>query len=318
MAKWTVGSNQHEKIPGNKIATDREPSASLSDSGPTPANSTIHPSLVGTRNILLNALRALEPHSKAITLIGSHAVHERTSHLQDVDSTSTKDGDLAIRPEFMNDHPDLDSVMRGAGFAPLSDSRPGLWCTGRDENGNPVNEIDLLAPDALSGTAGKKRRSVDALKDAHGKMSVGRTAGIELATYDRDLLRLDSFDGTVEGADVYVAGTAALVCAKAYKLYERIEERESAKGKDRVLPKDASDLWRLVATSAGEDVRRVFDEYENHEVIGESVHKGRGMIESLIESDKVILIAEDALDNQVAPDRIRQDFSTWLEAFKGQ
>src|SRR5674476_203695 len=106
--------------------------------------------------------------------------------------------------------------MRGAGFEPLSDSRPGHWCTGRDENGNPVNEIDLLAPDAL-------------------------------------------------------------VCAKAYKLYARIDERESAKGKDRVSPKDASDLWRLVATSAGEDVRRVFDEYENHEVIGESVHKGRGM-----------------------------------------
>ena len=83
--------------------------------------------------------------------------------------------------ELTNDRPDLDSVKRGAGFEPLSDSRPGLWCTGRDENGNPVNGIDLLAPDPLSGTVGKKRRSVDALKDAHGEMSVGRTKNQTIA-----------------------------------------------------------------------------------------------------------------------------------------
>lgn len=275
--------------------------------------SSIQPGLVGTRNTIIDTLELLAEHREAITLIGSHAVHERTSTLPGVDSTTTKDGDFAITPELVSDHPAIEETMRSAGFEPITPDRPGLWCRGFDERGQPVDEIDLLAPAAL---AGRGTRSVKPLSAAHGKTAVGRVSGIELAVYDRDLIQLQSFDGSGRVTQAYVAGTAALVCAKTYKLYERIAERDAGK-KNRVQAKDASDLWRLIATSNGADVKSVFEKYDGHAEIGDSVRKGAQMLTSLIHSGEVIRLAESNIGPQVAPGRIAADFARWFIEYSG-
>ena len=97
----------------------------------------------------------------------------------------SKDGDFAITPELVSDHPAIEQTLRSAGFEPITADRPGLWCRGFDEQGQPVDEIDLLAPAALAGPG---TRSVKPLSTIHGKMAVGRVPGIELAVYDRDLI----------------------------------------------------------------------------------------------------------------------------------
>lgn len=273
--------------------------------------SSIQPSLVGTRNTIIDTLELLAAHREAITLIGSHAVHERTSALRDVDSTTTKDGDFAITPVLVADHPAIADAMGSAGFEPITGDRPGLWCRGFDEQGQPLGEIDLLAPDAL---AGKGSRSVRSLSSAHGKTAVGRAPGIELAVHDRDLVELRAFDGSGRSAVAYVAGTAALVCAKSYKIYERMAERDAGK-KNRIQAKDASDLWRLIATSSGADVRTVFEQYNSHVEIGDSVRRGAQMLTSLVEGGEVVRIAEANIGPQVAPGRIAADFARWFTEY---
>ena len=269
--------------------------------------SSIQPSLVSTRNTIIDTLELLAAHREAITLIGSHAVHERTSSLQGVDSTTTKDGDFAVTPELVSDHPAIEETMRSAGFEPITADRPGLWCRGFDEQGQPIDEIDLLAPAAL---AGKGSRSVKPLSSAHGKTAVGRAPGIELAVHDRELIQLQSFDGSGRSTWAYVAGTAALICAKSYKIYERIAERDAGK-KNRVQAKDASDLWRLMATSNGADVKSVFEQYASHAEIGDSVRQGAQMLTSLVHGGEIVRIAESNIGPQAAPGRIAADFARW-------
>ena len=273
--------------------------------------SSIQPSLIGTRNTIIDTLELLAEHREALTLIGSHAVHERASSLQDVDSTTTKDGDFAITPALVSDRPSIEEAMRSAGFEPITPDRPGLWCRGFDELGQPINEIDLLAPSALAGSG---TRSVRQLSSTHGKTAVGRAPGIELAVYDRDLIRLQSFDGSGRSTQAYVATTAALVCAKSYKIFERIAERDAGK-KNRVQAKDASDLWRLIATSNGADVKAVFEQYCGHAEIGASVRQGDQMLTSLIRAGEVIRIAQSNIGPQVAPGRIAADFARWFAEY---
>lgn len=309
MPRWTVGSNQHKKTAAIGVSgRAAEPNNALT--GP---DDSIHPSLVETRINLLSTLSLLGEHRDAITLIGSHAVHERTKTLAGVDSTTTKDGDLAITPELVSDNPSIESLMRSAGFELKASSRPGQWFRGLDKDGNQTNSIDLLSPNAM---AGRGRRSVGNLADVHGTIAVGRAEGIELATYDRDLLRLESLDGSGEYIEAWVAGTAALVCAKSYKLHERIADARNKSSEGRVQPKDASDLWRLIATSDGSEVRATFEEYASHPVIGDSVTKGMAMIRDLIESGEVVHLAELNLGQQVAPGRTATDFDRWITEFE--
>lgn len=306
MPKWTIGSNQHKKTPAS-------PPADLPTRPLTGVDESIQPSLIETRANLISTLELLSPQIEAITLIGSHAVHERTKTLTGVDSTTTKDGDLAVTPELVSDDPSIEAILRDAGFEPRLDaSRPGQWFRGTDEQGNETNLIDLLSPEAMAG--GKPtNRSVKTLPAGQGKIAVGRAAGIELATKDRDWMELDSLNGDGRAVHAWVAGSAALVCAKTYKLHERI----SVSGADgrRVQPKDASDLWRLIATTDGAEVRATFDRYADDPVVGPSVTQGIAMVRDLMKGGEVVSLAETNLGNQVAPDRVATDFRRWFEQF---
>lgn len=52
-----------------------------------------------------------------------------------------------------------------------------------------------------------------------------------------------------------VAGSAALLCAKSFKLHERFSDHARP---DRVRPKDATDVYRLFATSEPRAMAEIF------------------------------------------------------------
>lgn len=330
-SRFTVGSNQHKQTlkppSGPEEVTLPVP---LSETAPRP-NPYAGPDavLAESREALCAVLDALDEHRDALTLAGAHAVHERTKELP-IASTTTKDGDLALTPSLVTDEPVIEAKMREAGFRPLHEfetelaetkpdlprrfrDQPGLWGTGLSDTGEPIGEVDLLVPTSIAGAG--SRRSARALKQ-HGAKTTRHTPGLELAVLDRDLMEIENFaDGTTREA--FVAGHAGLVCAKAYKLGERVEERDKGSGKDRVLPKDAVDMWRLMATSDGADVRGTFEEYSNDAESGAAIRKGITYVESLLANGDIQTLAVAGLQGTVEESEVVSVIETWAAGFTG-
>ncbi|UFS58452.1 hypothetical protein [Subtercola endophyticus] len=229
--------------------------------------------LVQSRKLLLEVLTAFEGQKEALTVIGAHAVFERVKHMTgDLAMDSTRDADVAVLPQLVTAVPQVGEVMASLGLELASPSRPGVWGRSSDSRGDLHGRltIDLIAPAALAGNGRRAAR----IEGEHGKNSVSKTAGVELVLVDRSLLTLESFDTSGASAEVYVAGVAALLCAKAYKLHDRLNARELVRKPDRLRPKDAGDMWRLMKVSAGAAVRATFDEAAADPRIGEAVALG--------------------------------------------
>ena len=273
------------------------------------------PELLRSRGLLLQVLKQLSGQTEAITVVGAHAVFERTRHLtKSPQMDSTHDADLSVIPELLVDVPLLAETLRDLELEPASPSRPGVWGLIAEHDLPFRNRltIDLLAPASLSG---KGTRSADV--GVHGKHSVSRTEGMELALIDRFWMTIDSFDGG-ESQDAYVAGHAALVCAKVYKIFDRLDPKELARNPQRYRPKDVTDLWRLMATSDGADVRDVFDKGEANSKISAAVIEGRRRLLDLHRRDDGNWITGQVLDQwegRFPAARVKSVVNDWMSAF---
>lgn len=293
---------------------------------PSGAYGGVNAAMAPSRAALCAALDAIAPHRDAVTVAGAHAVFERTRDL-DIAADATKDGDLALTPALVAEEPRLEAAMRGAGFRTLAElegearqhdpglrrryeAQPGLWATGMASSGEPIGEVDLLVPTSIAGGG---RRSAHALK-SHGKQATCHTPGLELVVLDRSLMKIENFvDGSIR--DAWVAGYAGLLCAKAYKLGERIRERDG-NGRNRVRPKDAVDVWRLLAVSDGAAVRAKFDEHSDDERCGEAVRRGLRYLETIVGDGHIRTLATADLAVFVPPDEVGDTISTWFRAFR--
>lgn len=282
--------------------------------------------LVETRTALCAAMDALANHKDALTLVGAHAVRERTRDVA-LRARETKDADLALVPGMVSDSPLIEIAMRGAGFKTLAEleteirrhnpyvrrrfeAQPGLWGMGMTADGSAVGEVDLLVPTSIAGGG---RRSARALKQ-HGKQATRHTPGLELAVLDRSLMPIENFvDGTVRSA--WVAGHAGLLCAKAYKLGERIRERD-LNGRDRVQAKDAIDVWRLLATSDGAEVRGGFERHLDDEQSGPAIRLGLDHLRTIVGDGHIQLLAVEGLVGAVPESDVLRVVAEWFGAFQ--
>lgn len=209
------------------------------------------PEYVAARTILLDALDALYPQSKAIIVVGAQAVYLRTG---DAGLTAvapyTTDADLALAPAELADEPLIESLMRDAGFD--QKGGPGVWFKTVDIDGAPTDiDVDIMVPERFAPTGG--RRSVRL--PPHDKMSARKVIGLEGAILDHDLLKVAALDRSdARNFTVRVAGPAALVVAKLHKLRDRLAEGRA----DRIADKDAGDVYRLMlAVPVGEFLARL-------------------------------------------------------------
>ncbi|MDA8318562.1 MAG: hypothetical protein M0030_01925 [Actinomycetota bacterium] len=197
------------------------------------------PESVAARTVLLDALEALGPQCEAIVVVGAQAVYLRTG---DGGITGyapyTTDADLVLAPSRIADEPHIEELMLEADFH--QKGAPGIWWKSIDIEGTPTDiEVDIMVPERFAPPGG--RRSVRL--PPHGKMVARKAIGLEGAILDHDLIEV----GALEAADsrrrtVRVAGPAALVVAKVYKLRDRLAEGKS----DRIADKDAADVYRLM------------------------------------------------------------------------
>lgn len=300
---------------GGRFAPDvhSEPGFTLDAESAQPQGSVRTPSddLILARRTLLTGLSALEPQIAALTLIGAQAVFEHTRHFEAIPMTLTADGDTGVDPSLVSAEPRIEDLMVGAGFRPHPD-RPGIWHW--NEPGRDPVGFDLLVPESLAGGGGRMARA--ARVPGQGKRALGRARGLEMAILDRSPLTLSDLDGSGRSVAVHVANPAALLCAKSYKLQERVDDAARG-GRDRVKPKDAADVWRLMMTTDPAQVREVFARHETHPLLGAAIHQGRAHLTRLFSPRGVAIdLAVNDLRGDRRAELVRDDIDRWISSFE--
>ncbi|MCC6649749.1 MAG: hypothetical protein IT348_01215 [Candidatus Eisenbacteria bacterium] len=186
---------------------------------------------VRAREVLLDALDALEPHLDRIVLIGAQAVYRHTQSAELAIAPFTQDADLALDPRGLSADPLIEGCLNAAGFVQGVSRQPGCWF------GREGVEVDLMVPATLAGDG---RRSADI--PPHDRFAARSAHGIEAVLVDNEWHEIPSLvPGNVRGHRVRVAGPAALLVAKSIKLSER-----AAGAATRLEHKDALDIYRLL------------------------------------------------------------------------
>lgn len=279
----------------------------------------IDPGTVLSRRALIDVIVGLSEHLEALTVLGGHAVIEMTWHLDALPvPDTTQDGDLGVAPQLLADSPLLFEKMTELGFEAARPDRPGIWSPIEQRDLPPYERasVDLIAPRSVA--AENIRRPIRAARvGAHGKHSVSATEGTELSLLDRSSRVLRSFD-TGPSVEAYVAGPTALLCAKAYKLHDRMEPSELRRNRERLRPKDFADVYRLLHAISGEEAARVFEQGAADERIGTAVGLGRDYLIELLRDPSAV--AGPVAESWAAPeleDEMSDRIRFWLERFLG-
>lgn len=266
---------------------------------------------VAARRVLLDGLCTLETHLSAITVIGAQAVHLRSAGASMRSAAYTSDGDLSIDPSQLSDDPRIDAMLVEAGFA-VMDRQPGLWLKPEIIDGTEQRiELDLLIGRTLIADVGRR----SARKPPHDVMSFRWVDGIELACVDRSPMTIAALEpGDDRHVMVNVAGPAALLVAKAYKIKDRL--RGASRFPDRLSNKDAGDVLRLMMTTPPAVVTATFDRLRDDERVGEVTRTGERLLRDLFGGRAAhgVGMAVEALRGDVAEPRVRALAPTFVAA----
>ncbi len=255
---------------------------------------------VEARRVLLDALSALRPHLDAFVLVGAQAVYLQTIDRLPGYQPFTTDADLMFDPAGLADEPLLGDAMTAGGF--VFSGEPGIWHrhVARSGEEDAVVSVDLIVPKQIAPRAGRRGAR---LPGQHGRTVAQKTAGVEGALVDHDPIEIGALDDADRrSAVINVAGPAALLVAKAFKLGERLETPR------RLLSKDAGDVFRLYeAKTVGEIIerlRRVADDERSADV----ARQGIGHLRALFGTPRApgIGLAVDALGAVGDPDAVAQ------------
>jgi ribosomal protein L11 len=211
------------------------------------ARAPVDPRYLAARRGLLDALEALAPHHSAIVVVGAQAVYLRTGPAVIGIAPYTTDGDLVLDPALLDDEPRLEVAMTDAGFKLLEPRperpEPGIWVETVLVDGLELSvQVDLIVPEAAAAGGGRR----GARLGPHGKRAARRATGLEAALVDHAPMTIASHDASDQRSfEVEVAGAAALLIAKAYKIHDRLDSPRD----DRADDKDAADVYRLMQTT---------------------------------------------------------------------
>ena len=277
--------------------------------------------IITSRRALIDLIVGLADHREALTVLGGHAVIEVTQGIPELPpDDTTRDGDLGVTPQLLGDDPNLSARMTELGYETARPERPGAWSpiSQRNRDIHDRDSIDLIAPMALARDGLTSNRRIRAARvGVHGKHAVSATPGTELSIIDRQLRTLRSFDDGPT-AEAYVAGPAALLCAKAYKIHDRLDPTELRRNADRLRPKDFADLYRLLLVITPGDAAGVFSRGAADTRIGQAVSVGRDfLVEVLADAATVASMVADAWGDPTREAEFRAQVTGWGQRFAG-
>lgn len=214
---------------------------------------------VAARGVLLDALKALADHLSAIILVGAQAVYLHTGSGQLAEPPMTTDGDLALDVTALHTEPEITAALRAAEFQ--EGANPGSWI------GNGGVAVDIMVVPSQSGRAKKGARA--AALAGHGAATARITPGLEPALVDHAPRTLEALSpDDHRRIDVNVAGPAALLCAKAIKIEERLADSQRGMAA-RLREKDALDMLRLLQAVDTAELVAGFHRHFRHDVARE-------------------------------------------------
>ncbi|MFD6279027.1 hypothetical protein ACFWFI_26195 [Streptomyces sp. NPDC060209] len=274
---------------------------------------------LAARKVLLDALIALEDHREALTVVGAQAVYLRTIDAAISSASYTSDGDISIDPEVLGEQPLLEEAMHAAGFTLKLDQngnqQVGLW--ERTEQVGEVEvgvEVDLLVPENLAPGSKKKRRTQ---MPPHDDWAAKKVPGLEAAAVDRSLMTIFSLtpDDDDRSVQAYVAGPAALLVAKAYKLHERIIDAEKGRT-SRLSAKDAGDVYRIMSNVPARQVGASFETLCKDPRVGAVATEGLHLLRQLFGAAATpgTELAVQALAGDIPESRIRVLVPTFVSS----
>jgi hypothetical protein len=268
------------------------------------------------RQVLLDAIEALQAHRPALVVVGAQAIYLHTGTGETTVAAYTFDGDLVLDPTLLDDDPRLEEVMSGAGFTLLKRNdrtQPGTWVTSRRDGLQELTvPVDLIVPEAFA-PGSHRRRSVRV--GAHDRLAIRRTHGLEAALVDNSLMHLPSFvPGDERSVDVRVAGPAALLIAKLHKLSDRSAPDQPP---DRLRDKDAADVYRLMQTFQPEPIADKFTQLSGHPQAGAVTEEAIGFLRTLFATPRSTgtLMAASALSAAIPETRVGTVSSAWTRTF---
>ncbi|MEV5705425.1 hypothetical protein [Actinoallomurus sp. NPDC052274] len=257
---------------------------------------------VVARRVLLDGLKALESHLEAITVVGAQAVHLRTPSAAMRSAPFTADGDLSVDPLLLPDEPLIEQALENAGFELRQQNQPGRWARAEKVGDKIVPvELDLLVPENLT-----KRGSRSARIPPHGRLCARWVSGLEVAAVDRSPMTISSLEADdPRTVTVNVAGPAALLVAKAYKIDDRRDQ--AATSPDRLTNKDAGDVLRLMMTIDAREVAVSFAALREDPRVGATATEGAERLYRLFggASAPGVDLAVAALQGDVPEARVR-------------
>jgi hypothetical protein len=145
----------------------------------------------------------------------------------------------------------------------------------------------------------------------HGKRAARRAVGLEAALIDRSVMTIEALEASdSRGADVSVAGTAALFVAKAHKIADR------ASSPRRLSDKDAADVYRLMQVSAPGDVAATLTNLRRHPLAGAVTHLAIGHLVELFGTRRAdgVAMASRALRLGISESQIRTVSTSFIAA----
>jgi hypothetical protein len=222
---------------------------------------------VDARQALLDVLDALGPQRMAVTLVGAQAIYLRTGE-SDLETVApyTTDADLSFEPAALDPAPDLTQILTSAGLI-QDDRNLGMWWL------NGV-EVDFMVPQAQAGPGS---RGADL--GNHGRRVARSTSGIEAVLEDRSVMTVGALDpGDRRNHDLWVAGEAALLIAKAHKIGDR------SGNSHRMSDKDAHDILRLLRSTSTEDMASRLADLSQSDLAGEVTRQSLDLLGDLFAS----------------------------------
>ena len=259
-------------------------------------------------------LSALAPHGKAVVVVGAQAVYLRTYDANLAVAPYTTDGDLVIDPSVLGDESLLGEAMAHAHFTRLTRSQghdePVIWVKTAYVNGEAIHiPVDLIVPQAVTPPGGRR----GARLGVHGNSAARISPGLEAALIDHSPMVIGSLeDSDPRSFDVEVAGTSALLVAKAHKIHDRLLTGHE----DRLNDKDASDIFRLMQTSDADEVGATLFELLTTVVAGETTRTAVEYLTQLFgrRGQAGIQMAGRALQIVVDPETVEVICTRYVEA----
>lgn len=240
---------------------------------------------VAARSVLLDALEALSEHLDAVVLVGAQAVYLRTAAAQLGVAPYTTDGDVVIDPTRLEEAPQLEVLMKSAGFEldrqNDGSEQPGMWFEYREIGGAKVKvPVDLIVPTQAAPPGGSR----GARLKGHSKMAARKIPGLEASLLDHQSMTVGSLaDGDDRSFEIAVAGPVALLIAKAFKLHDRLENEARP---DRVDEKDAGDAYRIMRTTDRDQFAEVARRVIGHPELGSVCATGLRYLFDLFEAPR--------------------------------